>query len=272
LPNGFGIKLITNASEVSEIPTDAIMFCDTAKSGFIRKQWAASSSYGVYIARNNTVSTNGSVGATASPFSLSVSSSGAHQHTSPSTTGPGGIVTGRISNVSAGSHTHPISTPSLNLYLYQYFKHLLPFIATTDSAVRSGMIVMFKGSVVPSGWSLCNGSNGTPDMRSYFLGYDNDIDTTDNVRGSRAAKASNSAPPVSANTSATYTPSPISATLNTVTWPHSHAGSPRNITNQQLHYHSTKSVPHSHSISSLALSVPTSFLPNTFRLAFIQKD
>ncbi len=35
----------------------------------------------------------------------------------------------------------------------------------------SGMIMMWSGSVasIPSGWVLCNGSNGTPDLRNRFV-------------------------------------------------------------------------------------------------------
>ncbi|SPY08179.1 phage tail protein [Oligella urethralis] len=34
-----------------------------------------------------------------------------------------------------------------------------------------GMVVMWSGSVdkIPSGWALCNGSNGTPDLRGRFI-------------------------------------------------------------------------------------------------------
>jgi microcystin-dependent protein len=37
--------------------------------------------------------------------------------------------------------------------------------------VPSGIIVMWKGSVasIPDGWALCNGSNGTPDLRDRFI-------------------------------------------------------------------------------------------------------
>jgi hypothetical protein len=49
-------------------------------------------------------------------------------------------------------------------------------IATTAfvaafSAVPSGVIVMWSGSIasIPSGWALCNGSNGTPDLRDRFV-------------------------------------------------------------------------------------------------------
>jgi hypothetical protein len=47
-------------------------------------------------------------------------------------------------------------------------------IATTafvQAALPSGVIVMWSGSIasIPSGWYLCNGSNGTPDLRNRFI-------------------------------------------------------------------------------------------------------
>lgn len=46
--------------------------------------------------------------------------------------------------------------------------------ATTEfvrDIIPSGVIVMWSGSIasVPSGWYLCNGSNGTPDLRNRFI-------------------------------------------------------------------------------------------------------
>ena len=32
-----------------------------------------------------------------------------------------------------------------------------------------GGIIMWSGNTVPTGWSLCNGSNGTPDLRNRFI-------------------------------------------------------------------------------------------------------
>lgn len=45
-------------------------------------------------------------------------------------------------------------------------------------AIPSGTIVMWGGTVAPTGWALCNGSGGTPDLRSKFIvGYDpTDVD------------------------------------------------------------------------------------------------
>lgn len=47
-------------------------------------------------------------------------------------------------------------------------------VATTAyvaSALPSGVIVIWSGSAaaIPSGWYLCNGSNGTPDLRNRFV-------------------------------------------------------------------------------------------------------
>ena len=47
-------------------------------------------------------------------------------------------------------------------------------IATTafvQASVPSGVIVMWSGSIasIPAGWALCNGSNGTPDLRDRFV-------------------------------------------------------------------------------------------------------
>lgn len=48
-------------------------------------------------------------------------------------------------------------------------------IATTAfvlaNGIPSGMIALWSGSVasIPSGWYLCNGSNGTPDLRDRFV-------------------------------------------------------------------------------------------------------
>lgn len=44
-------------------------------------------------------------------------------------------------------------------------------IATNVSAVPDGVIVMWSGSIanIPPGWVLCNGQNGSPDLRDKFV-------------------------------------------------------------------------------------------------------
>lgn len=42
---------------------------------------------------------------------------------------------------------------------------------TWGNAFVTGMIIMWSGTIatIPSGWYLCNGSNGTPDLRDKFI-------------------------------------------------------------------------------------------------------
>jgi hypothetical protein len=42
---------------------------------------------------------------------------------------------------------------------------------TVSATVPSGLIAIWSGSLgsIPSGWVLCNGSNGTPDLRNSFI-------------------------------------------------------------------------------------------------------
>jgi len=42
---------------------------------------------------------------------------------------------------------------------------------TTQASVPSGLIAIWSGAVgaIPSGWYLCNGQNGTPDLRDSFV-------------------------------------------------------------------------------------------------------
>ena len=40
---------------------------------------------------------------------------------------------------------------------------------SNSSLFVTGMIMMYNGSSAPSGWAICNGSNGTPDLRDRFI-------------------------------------------------------------------------------------------------------
>jgi hypothetical protein len=55
----------------------------------------------------------------------------------------------------------------------QTLDNLYGIIGTTPSvsAVPAGGIIMWSGSIgsIPTGYVLCNGSNGTPDLRDRFV-------------------------------------------------------------------------------------------------------
>lgn len=42
-------------------------------------------------------------------------------------------------------------------------------LALANSGVPPFGIIMFNGSVAPAGWTLCDGSNGSPDLRNKFI-------------------------------------------------------------------------------------------------------
>jgi hypothetical protein len=56
----------------------------------------------------------------------------------------------------------------------QTLDNLYPILQTTTGSgttIPAGLITMWSGSIgsIPAGWALCNGSNGTPDLRDRFV-------------------------------------------------------------------------------------------------------
>ncbi|MFA6105850.1 MAG: hypothetical protein WC725_04670 [Patescibacteria group bacterium] len=65
-------------------------------------------------------------------------------------------------NVNVNVYTPGVATPTYSLLLQPTNK------GTAANAVPMGTIVMWSGSSIPAGWQVCNGTNGTPDMRNRF--------------------------------------------------------------------------------------------------------
>lgn len=75
---------------------------------------------------------------------------------------------GAISSVSptfSGTPTTPTASPGTNTTQIASTAFVLA------NGVPTGAIMMWSGSIasIPSGWLLCNGSNGTPDLRNRFI-------------------------------------------------------------------------------------------------------
>ena len=57
-------------------------------------------------------------------------------------------------------------------------------VVVKDSSIPKGAIIMWSGSIttIPSGWALCNGANGTPDLRNRFvIGSSSDVSGVSNT-------------------------------------------------------------------------------------------
>lgn len=66
------------------------------------------------------------------------------------------------------THTFSPATVAKSSEVNQNFDDMVDQLNT---AMPSGGIIMWSGAIVdiPSGWFLCNGSNGTPDLRDRFV-------------------------------------------------------------------------------------------------------
>jgi hypothetical protein len=74
--------------------------------------------------------------------------------------------------LTAGSTYKFVLTDSLNAVI-QTYDNLYGIIGTTPSvsAVPAGGIIMWSGSIasIPAGYYICDGQNGTPDLRDRFV-------------------------------------------------------------------------------------------------------
>lgn len=101
----------------------------------------------------------------------------------------------------AGSHTHTLSLPSNSSATNAYTGnagsaddvepayHKLLAIQNTSGAVRSapiGLIALWLGTIanIPTGWSLCDGENGTPDLTDKYIKIANTTGEIGNTGGS----------------------------------------------------------------------------------------
>jgi microcystin-dependent protein len=117
--------------------------------------------------------------------------------------------------------------------------------------VPKGGIIMWSGSTVPTGWALCNGANGTPNLSGRFIVGINTSDADYNLIGKTGGQHT-----------LTLTTNELPKHNHTIT----------NVTNEsQQHHHqpqiSEKSAPHNHN-SSLANDTSDNDHDHTFSVGF----
>lgn len=149
--------LIKADSEVSVIPQNGVIFLG-GSHGSLTNIWTD----GYMFQAGAGTGTGGSANPT-----LTTDSAGAHNHGTSVGKGQSSGSSRWYSNTNYGSHSHSnAGTVTNNLYK-------AALAAYTDAAssfsVESGMIAMWQGAVAPTGWVLCDGTNGTDDLRDYFV-------------------------------------------------------------------------------------------------------
>ena len=130
---------------------------------------------------------------TTTPQSTFTTSSGSIANTNPIQLGTGGRPPQEIW-LTSGSNYKFVLTDA-NLVVIQTYDNLYGIIGTTAavSAVPSGGIIMWSGSIgsIPSGYYLCNGQNGTPNLEDSFIVGSGNTYAVGNTGGFTAASTSN---------------------------------------------------------------------------------
>jgi len=156
-------RLIKANSEQDSLPQDACLF-KHASGGWTGLTRVVPSGGNRYFYPNTADGNGGKYTQT-----VTSSTNGAHDHGATEGTLPAG--SDNNSNqalVQYGGHFHTF-TASLSITL-KYFA-LAAWYSASGSYNLDGenYIGMYESLTPPSGWSLCNGSNGTPDMRDRFV-------------------------------------------------------------------------------------------------------
>jgi hypothetical protein len=146
------------ATPGNEFPAGSVLFSyDADKSAIATNIYTN----GYMFKANAGVTTGGSDAP--SPAS---NSAGAHRHGNADS----GDGSGTECEISIAGHTHsPVVTMTNNLYraAVAAWSDAISAVALDDYG--SGVIAMYENTTPPSGWSLCDGTGGTPDLRDYFL-------------------------------------------------------------------------------------------------------
>ena len=90
---------------------------------------------------------------------------------------------------------------------------------TSSSLFVTGMIMMYTGSTAPSGWAICNGQNGTPDLRDRFIVGAGSAYAVNNTGGANSVTLSTAQLPAHSHTTPNHNHS-FSATTSSNTHNH----------------------------------------------------
>jgi len=290
LPSGKQMPMLECLVQTKKIPAGCIIFRSSLPTGFTRYNFSATNTRGVVINSPNNAKANYDNALGPYPITVNPFNPANHQHSPnpnnanrPSPVPTASTITSNPGGLNIPIHTHPGSeVPAF--YIFEQFKSLLPFTSTSDMDVQPGMIIMYKGTTVPRGWSLCDGTNGTPDMRNFYLGFDDSENNNNIVKSAKGISTSSNYPATpTTSTISTYpgpgeqvVSTPWSVNLAAAPWPHTHQTSPFPRPGNFVRVYTTAHGPfpgsHGHTITDKSAFFTLSYTPRYININFIQKD
>jgi hypothetical protein len=248
-PFSTGMILLKASTDQTTFPTNTIHINDSNR-GVSWTQKVASTDFR-YI--KGDVSTPTDYANVAIQVSATSGSSGTHNHFLSGQYGSGAPPAGtyQSGSTTGQAHTHPGVSNNIRLNRINGKINKMWIAASADKAY-SNTIVMFDGTLssLPSYWKVCNGTAGTVNMSTFFLGYSNssatahDTTTTDTVT--------------------------VDSSTTSSSWTHTHttgasvgASVPTAATG-----HASASYSHTHTVTGTA--TVSAYEPGSIKLAFIQ--
>lgn len=192
-----------------------------------------------------------SIGDIAEVKTVALSSGGSHNHGGSSVCFGGDVDNNRVYRFTAGAHTGTITLDGVTDNL----KKVLLSLWTNASAnfgPYEKMIGMWESATPPGGWAICNGDNGTPDLRDCFIMPANSGSENTTASGDNTVDLL-----VPDDTNVTHTGS------------HDHSGSTRTAAGY-LAWHKSTNWSHTH-VHSMTDQADISWLPPYYALTFIMK-
>lgn len=158
LPASHNIKLIQATTNMYDAPANGMFFSSQAIAGF--NTFTSSS----FLASDISVTTPVALPAM---IDYTCSSAGGHLHTELET--ESNTDTAILYNgVAKGAHTHTVSIVADDAFKHAVLKGLYK---TYAYSVTPGLIGMYAGATAPPRYSLCDGTNGTWDLRDCFIKF-----------------------------------------------------------------------------------------------------
>lgn len=234
-PDYQDVILIQADSDLTELPQHGVVFnkSNTGPAGLT----------GVFT--GNRFLRGDNAVATGSVATAVTNTAASHQHTVGSGATGGGVAS--YYTEAAGGHSHTCTISAISHTLRRAYLRAWSD-ASAAFPLAAGMIAMWDTNygAIPADWRICDGENGTPDLRDYFIVLSSDADTA-SVDGSNQMTISATVPSASHDHQSTQNIS-IASTVNAY-----HPGS----------------VSHTHTSLS---NVTVDYLPPYIALIFIMRD